>query len=52
MKASLCEECLTRHGIVVVCFEAEPCRRCGHQPVRGALTPGEIRACLKPGAKP
>lgn len=47
MKATLCADCLTRDSVVVVCFEDEPCRRCNRIPVRGALTPREIRACLK-----
>lgn len=47
MNAAVCEECLTRDGVVIVAFEGEACRRCGYVPVRGALTPGEIRECIK-----
>lgn len=46
MPASLCWECLSRDGVVVVCFVPDPCRRCGRVPVPGALTPREIRLCL------
>lgn len=47
MNATICEECLTRDGVVIVALDGEACRRCGHIPVRGALTPGEIRTCIE-----
>lgn len=47
MPACLCEECLTRHGRVVVCLQDEPCRICGHQPDRHALTVGDIRRIVR-----
>lgn len=51
MSATVCEECCTRDGVIIVCWEDEKCRRCGHQPVRGALTPREIRACIRARAE-
>jgi hypothetical protein len=46
MLATVCERCLTVDLEMVVCLEGERCRRCGHQPIRGALTPKEIQACV------
>ena len=50
MPATPCEECLTKDGVMVVAFGDDRCRRCGHQPTPGALTPKEIRACLAASA--
>ncbi len=47
MKATPCEGCLTRDGVMIVALGDEKCRRCGAQPTHGALTPREIRMCLE-----
>lgn len=46
MKAVICPECLSKDGIVRVCFGTEPCRRCGSVPAV-ALSRRELVACLK-----
>ena len=46
MPANVCEECLTLRERMVVVFEGDTCRFCGHTPVRGILTPREIRTCI------
>lgn len=46
MPARVCETCLTKDAVLVVCLGDERCRRCGKQPeVR--LTFNEIRECVK-----
>jgi hypothetical protein len=39
--------CLTKDGVFLLASPDESCKRCGHVPVHGALTPGDIRSCLK-----
>jgi hypothetical protein len=46
MPSTVCEHCLSLKGELYVYTDGEQCSRCGKTPVRGALTPREIRACL------